>query len=165
MPDAADAPSPPSLRRDRSPQARLAARAKKAERDRRILSLINRGVSAAEIAEREGVSLNHMRNQVRAILLRRLPPPPAEFLALQVGRLNEALLISYNQMYNPKSGADFKAIDHVVKIVRELDRYHGLAAPRPSPEPAPGPAALAAPAPLALAGPSSERIENGAATD
>ena len=161
----AAAPSPPALRRDRTPAARQAARAKKAERDRRILALLNRGVSVAEIAEREGVSLNHMRNQVRAILLRRLPTPPAEYLALQVGRLNEALLLSYNQMYNAESGADFKAIDHVVKIVRELDRYHGFAAPRRDREPPPSPAALTASAPLALAAPGVERIEIGAATD
>ena len=165
MSDTADAPSPLALRRDRTPLARQAARAKKAERDRRILALLNRGVSVAEIADREGVSLNHMRNQVRAILLRRLPPPPAEYLALQVGRLNEALLLSYNNMYNTKSGVDFKAIDHVVKIVRELDRYHGFAAPRRGQEPAPGPAALTASAPLALAPPCAEQIENDAVTN
>ncbi len=159
MSDVAAAPSPLPLRRDRTPLARQAARAKKVERDRRILALLNRGVSVAEIAERESVSLNHMRNQVRTILLRRLPPPPAEYLALQVCRLNEALLLSYNQMYNPKSGADFKAIDHVVKIVRELDRYHGFAAPRRGPEPAPRPAAMTVSAPLALAAPDAERID------
>ncbi len=96
MTDPADTACAPPLRRDRTPKARQAARAKKVERERRILASLNRGVSVAEIAEREGVSLNHMRNQVRAILLRRLPPPPAEYLALQVGRLNEALLLSYS---------------------------------------------------------------------
>ncbi len=164
MSDVAATPAPPVVRRDRTPEARQAARTKKVERRRRILALVNRGVSVAEIAEREGVSLNHMRNQVRAILLRRLPPPPAEYLALQVGRLNEALLLSYSQMYNQETGADFKAIDHVVKILRELDRYHGFAAPRRGREPAPGPAALTASAPLALAAPCAERIESGAAT-
>ena len=165
MSDAADPPSPPVVRRDRTPEARQAARTKKAERDRRILGLVNRGVSVAEIAEREGVSLGHMRNHVRAILLRRLPPPPAEYLALQVGRLNEALLLSYSQMYNQETGADFKAMDHVMKILRELDRYHGFAAPRRGREAAPAPAALTASAQLALAAPCAERIENGAPTN
>jgi hypothetical protein len=46
---------------------------------------------------------------------------PAEFLALQVSRLNEALLVSYGAMHTCVSGANFEAIDRVVRIVRELD--------------------------------------------
>jgi len=34
-----------------------------------------------------------MRNRVRKILAERTPQPPAEYLALQVSRLNEALLV------------------------------------------------------------------------
>ena len=55
-----------------------------------------------------------------------MPEPPAEFLALQVSRLNEALLVAYSAM----SGANLRAVDLVVKIVRELDRYHGFSAGR-----------------------------------
>ncbi len=51
-----------------------------------------------------------------------MPAPPEEFLALQVGRLNEALVVAYGAM----SGGNLQAVDRVVKIVRELDRYHGL---------------------------------------
>ena len=53
-----------------------------------------------------------------------MPEPPAEFVALQVSRLNEALLVAYSAM----SGANLRAVDLVVKIVRELDRYHGFSA-------------------------------------
>ena len=53
-----------------------------------------------------------------------MPQPPAEFVALQVSRLNEALLVAYSAM----SGTNLKAVDQVVKIVRELDRYHGFSA-------------------------------------
>jgi len=53
-----------------------------------------------------------------------MPAPPAEFLAMQVSRLNEALLVAYSAM----GGMNLKAVDRVVKIVRELDRYHGFAA-------------------------------------
>ena len=64
-----------------------------------------------------------------------MPQPPAEFLALQVSRLNEALLVSFSAMHEPKEGTNFEAVDRVVKIVRELDRYHGFAAvPRPREE-------------------------------
>ncbi len=122
-PDAGSAPAPS---RDRSPEARSAAQAKKAERETRIIGLLNRGVSMAEIAERERVSVNRMRKVVRGALERRMPKAPAEYVALQVNRLNEALLVSYGSMYNPETGANFEAIDSVVNIVREMDRYHGF---------------------------------------
>ena len=163
MPTAEPVPSPPAPRRDRSPEARRAARARKAERDWRILALVGQGASVAEIAEREGVTVNHMRNQVRAVLRRRLPPAPPEFVALQVGRLNEAMTIVFGAMYNSQTGANLKAIDRVVRIARELDRYHGLAGPRAGRKPAPD--LTAAPRGGPAAAPDFEQIENGAASD
>jgi hypothetical protein len=133
-PSAAPA-SPPAARRDRSIRARREARQARAERDQQIISLLNRGVSVAEIADRSGVSIRQMRKLVRKILAERTPAPPAEFLALQVSRLNEALLVSYSAMYNSMTGTNFEAVDRVVRIVRELDRYHGFA---PVPRAAPG---------------------------
>ena len=50
-----------------------------------------------------------------------MPHPPEEFVAIQVSRLNEALLVAYSAM----SPTNLKAVDQVVKIVRELDRYGG----------------------------------------
>jgi hypothetical protein len=145
-------PAPPAIRRDRSPEAPRAARERRADREQHIVNLLNRGLSVAEIAPREGRSLSRMRALVRELLARRMPQPPAEFLALQVGRLNEALLVSYSDMHNNQKGANLAAIDRVVKIVRELDRYHGFAAqerrsredPRRLP-PSASPLALAAP--------------------
>jgi hypothetical protein len=101
---------------------------KKTEREAQVVSLLNRGVSVPEIAAREGLSLKRMRNIVREILSERMPQPPAEYLALQVSRLNEALLVSYSAMHATAAGANFEAVDRVVRIVRELDRYHGFAA-------------------------------------
>src|SRR5271157_6481814 len=112
----------PAPSRDRSIQARRAARLVKARREQRIVSLLNRGVSIPEIAAREGVTEKRMRAVVRDILARRMPEPPEQFLALQVSRLNEALLVAYGAM----SGGNLQAVDRVVKIVRELDRYHWL---------------------------------------
>ncbi len=89
---------PVALRRDRSPAARRMARRRKAEREMGIVSLLNRGVSIAEIADQEGVSERGMRKYVRALLARRAPQPHAEFLALQVSRLSEALLVAYGAM-------------------------------------------------------------------
>ena len=72
------------------------------------MDLLNRGLSVAEIANRSGVSIKHMRNLVRKILAERMPQPPGEFLALQVSRLNEALLISYSAMHNSATGTNFE---------------------------------------------------------
>ena len=72
-----------------------------------------------------------MRKSIRTLLARRAPAPPAEFLALQVSRLNEALLVAYGAM----SAENLEAVDRVVKIVRELDRYHGFAVPAATPRP------------------------------
>ncbi len=97
--------------RDRSIEARRAARVAKFKRERRIIDLLNRGVSVAEIAAREGVMEKSMRAIVREILARRVPEPPAEFVALQLSRLNEALLVAYGAM----SGANLRAVDRVVE--------------------------------------------------
>jgi hypothetical protein len=112
-------------------------------------------VSVAEIAAHEGVSPKRMRNLVREILDARMPQPPAEFLALQVSRLNEAMLVSYTAMHNSFSGTNFEAVDRVIRIVRELDRYHGFA-----PREAASRAQLAPPAhtPLALGPPTAQPL-------
>src|SRR5271163_1361574 len=115
---------PLAVPRDRSVEARRAARQVKASRERRIIASLNRGVPVAVIAEWEDVGEKRMRALVRDILARRMPEPPAQFLAMQVSRLNEALRVSFDAM----SGANFQAVDRVVKIVRELDRYHGFVA-------------------------------------
>jgi DNA-binding CsgD family transcriptional regulator len=57
----AEAASPPAVRRDQSIAARRAARRKRAERERRIVGLLNDGHSVAEIAAREGLTQRRMR--------------------------------------------------------------------------------------------------------
>ncbi len=98
-----------------------AARLKKFQREQLIVDYLNRGVSVAEIAARVGVGEKRMRAVIREILARRVPHPPEEFVAIQVSRLNEALLVAFSAM----TGTNLKAVDQVVKIVRELDRYGG----------------------------------------
>ena len=87
-----------------------------------------------------------MRVVIKEILARRMPHPPEQFVAIQLSRLNEALLVAYSAMslFNLT-----KAVDQVVKIVGELDRYGGAfaaewARPQASrAEPAKGPLCLA----------------------
>ncbi len=159
MPDFLESPSPPSAPRNRSTDARRAARRAKAEREMRIVRLLNGGVSIAEIAAREGVATKRTRALVQEILARRAPRPPAEFLALQVSRLNEALFVSYNAM----SGLNLQAVDRVVKIARELDRYHGFPVTEHVQVPDAFRRALPAQVPLALEPPAAGRPGNGAA--
>jgi DNA-binding NarL/FixJ family response regulator len=79
---------PLAPRRNRPIAGRGAARRKSAERERRIVNLLNVGVSIGEIAAQERLSLKRMRNLVREILAQRMPQPPAEFVALQISRLS-----------------------------------------------------------------------------
>jgi hypothetical protein len=109
--------------RNRAIDARRAARAAKAKREQRIMAHLVKGVSVAELAGREGVSERRMRAIVQDILSRRMPEPPAEFLALQVARLNEAMIVAHGAMAN----GNLKAVECVMKLTRELDRYHGFA--------------------------------------
>ena len=111
--------------RGRSIEARRAAHLDKARRERRIVALLNRGLSMAEIAAREAVTEKRMRAVVREILARRMPEAPADYAALQASRLNEALLVAMSAM----SGTNLRAVECVVKILRAMDRYHGFAAP------------------------------------
>ena len=111
------APSP-------QPADSRAARLEKFRREQLIVEYLNRGVAVVEIAARMGLSEKRMRTVIQEILARRMPHPPAEFVAIQVSRLNEALLVAYSAM----SPTNLKAVDQVIKIVRELDRYHGLSA-------------------------------------
>ena len=113
---------PAAATRNRSIEARRAARLEKFKRERLVIDYLNRGVSVAEIAVQRGVTEKRMRAIVREVLASRMPGPPDVFVALQISRLNEALLVAYSAM----SGMNLKAVDRVVKIVRELDRYHGF---------------------------------------
>src|ERR1700722_8725598 len=131
-------PNAPKSGRSRQPASRAAARLNKARREQKIVALLNSGVSISEIAAREGVTERRIRQRVQEILARRAPSAPAEFVALQGNRLNEALLVAYSAMANQNLGAG----DRVVKIIRDLDRYHGLAAADLMELPAPPPRRL-----------------------
>ncbi len=149
----------PGKPRNRSIEARRAARLATFERERLIVDSLNRGVSVAEIAARIGVTEKRMRALVTEILARRGPAAPEDFVALQVSRLNEALLAAYGAM----SAENLRAVGLVVKIVRELDRYHGFAGAGRRARRDPRPVEAEAREPLAgdrraTASPEAERI-------
>ncbi len=110
-----DPPAPASTDAGAAPLERI-------KREQAVLDYLNRGLSMVEIAARVGVGEKRMRAVVREILARRAPPRPDEFVAIQVNRLNEALLFAFDAM----AEGNLRSIDRVVSIVRALDRYHGV---------------------------------------
>jgi DNA-binding CsgD family transcriptional regulator len=113
----------PEIRGDRAPAARsVRSEPEKSERERRVVEGLKGGVSMAEIARQEGITERGLRKYVRTLFARRAPEATGEFIATQMNRLNEALLVSFGAM----SAENLPAVDRVVKIVRELDRYQGL---------------------------------------
>ncbi len=139
-------------RRQRATQRELVLR------DARIFERFAAGATLEEIALRERLTPRRVRERLTEIYARHAEQSPAEIAQLQLRRLGEAMLVSWSAM----SGGNLDAVDRVVRITREMDRYHGfsirqLASLRLAPE-AP-PAALAAPsAPLAVE-PVREREE------
>jgi hypothetical protein len=146
------------------PKRRRTTKRELAKRDLRFIEKLAAGVTIEEIAASEGISPRWARERKAAILAERAIEPPHEFIQLQIRRLSEAMLVAYSAMSN----GNLQGVDRVVKIVRELDRYHGfgpysnserLAAPGPVEPP---PLALPEPPP-ALPAPEADGAPDGAA--
>jgi len=110
-----------------NPPAALALRLKALERGRIIVDYANRGVAIPEIAARVGMTESAARATLCDVLARSMPESPEEFAAIQMSRLNEALLVAFSAM----AEMNLKAVDRVVRIVRALDRYAAVLAARP----------------------------------
>ena len=156
MPKKAHKPAP---RPEPARPSRLEVRRAKAERKLRVFNLLKAGVPVAQIAFQEGLTVRRTRAVIQETLDRREIDPPAGFVELQVGRLSDAMMVAHAAMME----GNLQALDRLVKIVGELDRYHGFGRALSAPDAAT--AALAAPMPkLALPAPS-EAAENHVTTD
>ena len=133
------------MAKDAEPKRRRITKRDLAKRDLRFIEKLAASVTIEEIAASEGISLKWARERKAAVLASRVIDPPHEFIKLQIRRLSEAMLVSYSAMSN----GDLRAVDKVIKVARELDRYHGFAPDRNAPNYAPLLAA-APPQPLAL---------------
>ena len=102
---------------------RRATKRELALRDLRFIEKLAAGATIEEIAASEGISIKWARERKAALLASRVIDTPHEFIKLQIRRLSEAMLVSYSAM----SLGDLNAVDKVIKVVRELDRYHGFA--------------------------------------
>ena len=121
------------------PERRRATKRELMKRDLRLIEKLAAGVTIEEIAASEGITPQWARARKSAILARRAIDPPHEFIQLQIRRLSEAMLVAYSAI----SSGNVKAVDQVIKVVRELDRYHGFG-------PYPGAQRLPAPVPADL---------------
>jgi hypothetical protein len=163
-------PEPPLSKKAATPEpepkhpntraSRLEARRARAERDLRLFNLLKAGVPVAEVALQEGLSLKHTRALIREALARRALDPPAGFAQLQIGRLSDALMVAHAAMME----GDLHALDRVVRIVGQLDRYHGFARTPADPAAAAAPALPASAPPRALPAPA-EMPKNRVAKD
>jgi hypothetical protein len=106
------------------PKRRRATQREMAKRDLRLIERLAAGVTIEEIAASEGISCKWARERKAAILAERTIDRPHDFIQLQIRRLNEAMLVAYSSM----TTGNVKAVDQVIKVVRELDRYHGFGA-------------------------------------
>jgi hypothetical protein len=144
-------PQPKRAKLARSRRRRLIAKQAKAARNVKLFNLLKAGMSIAEIALQEGLSVRRARETVQEMLQRREIDPPTGFVQLQIGRLSDAMMVAHTAMME----GDMHALDRVLRIVGQLDRYHGFAGPAAQPAAAATPA-LAAPA-SALALPAPDK--------
>ena len=128
--------------------------------------MLNRGISTAEIAAAEGVTLRRMQILVKTILARHAPSAPADYLALQISRLNQVMFVACGEMRK----GDLKVVDRVIRVVGETDRYHGFfpnaddkrVRPDRLASPTQAPLALAVPADVGFAQAASGAMETAA---
>ena len=145
---------------DLSARARLRAAARRRRETRarergEILDLVVSGYTYEAIAERLKLSVKSVRRAAAKAIEQRQLDGGADYVRLQVLRLTKAMRVVD---LNLEEG-NLKAVAPLLKVIAQLDRYHGLSLP------APGPAlssALAPPRPpLALAAPEATEIEIG----
>jgi hypothetical protein len=96
------------------PKRKRATRRETAMRDARIVRALAQGEAIDEVAAREGLTLKRARERV-AVVLRRAFELAEAFVAVQIARVNEAMLAANSAM----RGGDLAAADRVVRIIHE----------------------------------------------
>ena len=113
-----------------------------ARRRNNFVELFVSGFSYAAIAEQVGMTANAVRHIVNKEIAERRLDAPEQHVHLQVERLNMGIRTIQARL----SQNDLGAVDRLLKVIAQLDRYH-----LPAQTPAPVPAALPAPSPAPLA--------------
>jgi hypothetical protein len=112
-----------------APLARIAPRRGTADRRLRILERLTSGLSVAHIARVENLTVRRVRQVIAEMLEAREVDPPAGFVQLQIARLGDAMVVAHTMMME----CDLQAMDRMIKLIGELDRYHGFTPPQPAP--------------------------------
>jgi hypothetical protein len=107
------------------PARRVAPRRATADRRLRILERLTTGLTVAHIAREEGLTVTRIRQILAAMLESREIDPPAGFVQLQIARLSEAMIVARTMMME----GDLQAMDRLIKLTGELDRYHSFRKP------------------------------------
>jgi hypothetical protein len=141
---------------------RAAARQRRQARARErgaILDLVVSGYAYEAIAERLQLSVKSVRRATAKAIEQRQLDGGAHYVHLQVLRLTKAMRVVDLDLDN----GDLRAVEPLLKVIAQLDKYHALGLPAPGAAPAPPRLAPARP-PLALAAPDAIAIgtENGA---
>src|ERR1700678_143988 len=130
-------PSQKSLPREApapEPARRVAPRRATADRRLRILERLTTGLTVAHIAREERLTVTRIRQILADMLESREIDPPAGFVQILIARLSEAMIVARTMMME----GDLKAMDRLIKLTGELDRYHGFGKPPVAlPEPSP----------------------------
>src|ERR1700689_1851850 len=114
-------PEPPAP----EPARRIAPRRATADRRLRILERLTTGLTVAHIAREERLTVTRVRQIIAQMLESREMDPPAGFVQLQIARLREAMIVARTLMME----GDLNAMDRLIKLTGELNRYYGLATP------------------------------------
>lgn len=138
----------PARETARSRAPRVAPRRRSADMRLAIMEALTSGLSVAHIAKSTHLTARRVRQIVADMLEKREFDPAGGFAQLQIARLNDAMSVAHTMMME----GDLAALDRVIKLAGELDRYHGYApGPLPALAPPQPPRGLAAPKPRLLA--------------
>jgi hypothetical protein len=115
--------------------ARIAPRRKTADQQLRIFERLTMGLAMAHIARVEQRPVRRAPQIIAKMLARRETDPPAGFVQLQVARLSEAMIVART--------VNLQAMDRLIRLTTELNRYHGFSQARiPAPPEPPAPPRL-----------------------
>ena len=110
--------------RGRLRQAARERRSEKREQRRKLLDMVVAGYAYENIADSFQISIATLRREVDRALAARAPDSADRYVALQLARLQKAMLVVDLAM----DAADLRAIPALATLLGEFDRYHGLAA-------------------------------------
>ena len=102
----------------------------RAMRANRIFARMLEGQSYAAIGESEGLTVRRVREIVQQALDRWDIEPSEEYRLVQIARLDGALRLIERKIADGKLGA----VPHLIRVLEQLDRYHGERLYAPPPE-------------------------------